>query len=450
MQNGKENQQDPHEGKTRAKGRIPFNEHGMPEMADKRRAGSLLDDRSGKERQMELDRAISGIPCSLKGIGPHERAFCDEYSKFIGSKYCICLANGTVTLQCALQAVGVVPGDEVIVPGLTWVATAQAALDIGANVVLVDVDPQTLCLDPKAFEAAITPRTKAVIPVHLYGCMCDMDEIMRIARKHNIKVVEDVAHQQGSAWRGVRAGAIGDAGSYSFQQSKILTSGEGGAVTCNDTDIYKTVFALKQVGWTPGNPEEALYDNLVAGQRYGHNYRITEMQCVLLRGGLSRLPEQTAKREENAAYLTEELAKGGGPLQAVKRDPRVSCQAYYAMTFSFDPEKAGVKRETYLKALAAEKLWMGTPYWPVYRAPLLNLHDNTSPVPFRDQNKIQDYKNLCLPNVERAVAETAVVLSHQWLLGDRALMDQLLLAIGKVNDNLSVLKEEESSAKAAE
>ena len=156
-------------------------------------------------------------------IGPHETAFSQDFAEFIGAKYCLCLSNGTVTLQCALQAVGVEPGDEVIVPGLTWVATAQAALDIGADVVFVDIDPKTLCIDPKAFEKAITPRTKAIIPVHLYGCMCDMDAIMEIARRHNIKVVEDVAHQHGSRWRNRGAGAIGDAGSFSFQQSKVLT-----------------------------------------------------------------------------------------------------------------------------------------------------------------------------------------------------------------------------------
>ncbi|HOF89517.1 MAG TPA: aminotransferase class I/II-fold pyridoxal phosphate-dependent enzyme, partial [Armatimonadota bacterium] len=110
-------------------------------------------------------------------VGPHEQAFCAEFARFIGTRHAMLLANGTVTLQCALQAVGVRPGDEVIIPGLTWVATLQAALDIGANGVLVDIDPETYCLDPAAVEAAITPRTTAIIPVHLYGCMCDMDAL---------------------------------------------------------------------------------------------------------------------------------------------------------------------------------------------------------------------------------------------------------------------------------
>ena len=225
-------------------------------------------------------------------LGEHETAFCRDFAAFTGARHCVALANGTVTLQCALQAVGVEPGHEVIVPGLTWVATAQAAFDIGADVVFADIDPETLCLDPQAFARAITPRTKAVIPVHLYGCMADMDAIMEIARGRGIKVVEDVAHQHGSAWRGVGAGAIGDAGSFSFQQSKVLSSGEGGAVTTSDDEVHAIVHALKQVGWgADGQP----------ANRYVHNYRITEMQAVLLRGGLGRLAAQTARREAAAA-----------------------------------------------------------------------------------------------------------------------------------------------------
>jgi len=152
-------------------------------------------------------------------LDPHERAFCEEFAAFIGTRHAVALANGTVTFQCTLQAVGVEPGDEVIVPGMTWVATAQAAMDIGANVVFADVDPETLTLDPDSFAKAIIHRTKAVIPVHLYGCMCDMDAILSIASRHRLKVVEDVAHQHESQWRGKGAGALGlgDAGSFSFQ-----------------------------------------------------------------------------------------------------------------------------------------------------------------------------------------------------------------------------------------
>ncbi len=372
-------------------------------------------------------------------LGPHERAFCDEFARFIGSKHALLLANGTVTLQCALQAVGVEPGHEVIVPGLTWVATAQAAFDIGADVVFADIDPESLCLSPEAFERAITPRTRAVIPVHLYGCMADMDAIMAIARARGIKVVEDVAHQHGSRWREVSAGAIGDVGSFSMQQSKVLTCGEGGAVTTNSDEVREIVHCLKQVGW---NPDGSL------GNRYAHNYRATEMQAVLLRGGLTRIDAQTRRREESAARLSAGLARQAGPLRVARRDPRVTRQAYYALTMHYDPALAGVPRATYIEALRGEGFPTHTPYWPVYRAPLMNLYHPTSPVPFRERARMQDYANLRLAATERAVSETAMLIPHQALMGDDAYVDELLAAVRKVDDALPRLRQSANGAAA--
>lgn len=362
-------------------------------------------------------------------MGPHETAFTEDFRQFIGAGYAMCVSNGTVSIQCALQAVGIQPGDEVIVPGLTWVATAQAALDIGASVVLVDIDPETLCLDVAATAAAITPRTRAVIPVQLYGCMCDMDALGELARKHDLRIVEDVAHQHGSRWRDVGAGALGDAGSFSFQQSKVLPSGEGGAITCREEEVYQTAFALKQVGWTP--------PPMVPAQRYGHNYRITEMQCVLLRGGLTRLTAQTELRDRNAQRFAAGLAELGGPLRAARRDPRITRQAYYAMNLHFDPtQAAGLSRAQYVQALAAEGLGLSETYEPVYRNPLLNLYDRTSPIPYRDSAP-QKYDELRLPACERAKDETALLLFHTHLLAEPEYIEQLLAAVEKVNADLA-------------
>ena len=371
-------------------------------------------------------------------LGEHERAFCEEFADFIGARYAMGLSNGTVTIQTALQAVGVRPGDEVIVPGLTWVATMQAALDVGADVVLVDIDPETWCIDPAAVEAAVSERTRAVIPVHIYGCMADMDGVMDVAQRHGLKVVEDVAHQHGSRWRDRGAGSIGDAGSFSFQQSKVLTCGEGGAVTCNDEEVYRTAFAIKHVGWAP--PTET--EGLTPAGLYGHNYRMTEMQAVLLRGGLRRIEEQTRIREENAARLAEGLERIGGPLRAARRDKRITRQAYYAVTMHFDPEQAeGVTREQYAAALSAEGMTVGRPYEPLYRHPLLGLYHETSPIPYRDPRTVQDYANLRLPNVERICEETGLVMMHRLLLAEPELIDQLVEAVAKVNDNLAAVRE---------
>ncbi len=372
-------------------------------------------------------------------LGEHEREFCRAYAEFIGTRYCLCLSSGTVALQCALQAVGVEPGHEVIVPALTWVATAQAALDIGADVVLVDIDPETLCIDPESVRRSISPRSKAIIPVHLYGCMCDMDAIMEIAREHDLKVVEDVAHQHGSQWRGIAAGALADAGAFSFELSKPLTCGEGGAITCDASEVYEIAFALKQVGWAPGDVESDPLgeEGLRPGRRYGHNYRITEMQACLLRGGLTRLAEQTAKREENAGYLSDKLSGMGGPMRVARRDPRVTRQAYYCLTLHVDPDQLeGLTRDQYLRALQAEWIPVAGTYEPVYRNGLLNFYDRTSPIPFRNPKPVQDYAELRLPNTERAATETGVTLSHVQLLGDREYMDQILDGIGKVNEHL--------------
>jgi len=190
-------------------------------------------------------------------MGPHETAFCKEYAGFIGSRYCALLANGTVTLQCALQAVGVKPGDEVILPGLTWVATLQASLDIGANAVIVDIDPETYCISPDEIEKAITPKTKAIVPVHLYGCMADMDAVMDIARRYKLKVVEDAAHQQGSRWRNVGAGAIGDAGglaSWWTEETSRAVSDKG--EKCRETER-----GTEDVGWSSEGCKKGRKDN---------------------------------------------------------------------------------------------------------------------------------------------------------------------------------------------
>jgi L-glutamine:2-deoxy-scyllo-inosose/3-amino-2,3-dideoxy-scyllo-inosose aminotransferase len=233
--------------------------------------------------------------------GPKER-FNEAFAKFTGTKYALSIANGTVTLQVALEACGVGYGDEVIVPGLTWQATAAAALDINAVPVLVDVTEDTWCIDPAKVEEAITPRTKAIIPVHLYGSVANMDAIRRIARKHNLEVIEDCAHKHGGEWKGKKAGSIGDVGSFSFQLSKLLTAGEGGALTTSDPELYERLDALRNCGRRPerdigAGKGEGIYgsegDFLQSG-----NYRLTDFQAALLLEGLRRLPNTQAARRE--------------------------------------------------------------------------------------------------------------------------------------------------------
>jgi len=175
---------------------------------------------------------------------------------------------------------------------------------------------------------------------------------------------------------------------------------------------------------------------------WGHNYRITEMQCVLLRGGLTRIAEQTRIREQNAARLTEGLTRIGGPLRVARRDERVTRQAYYAVTMHFDPEQGeGLTRAQYIAALGAEGVTVGLPYDPVYRHPLLGIDHPTSPLRGRDRAHMQDYANLRLPNVERICGETGVVMMHRLLLAEPAFIDQLIAGVARVNENLSAIRD---------
>lgn len=169
--------------------------------------------------------------------GPQELLFNEKFAAFTGTGQSVMMANGTVTLECAMRALEIGPGAEVIVPAHTWLATGSAVISCGATPVVVDIEPDTLCMDPQAFESAITGKTKAVIPVHLLGSLADMDKICAIAAKHGLRIIEDCAHAHGGRWNGRHVGSIGDIGSFSFQESKLLACGEGGACVTNDLHL---------------------------------------------------------------------------------------------------------------------------------------------------------------------------------------------------------------------
>ena len=171
------------------------------------------------------------------GCKKYEEMLMTEFAAFQNARYSVWMVNGTVTLECALRALGIGPGDEVIVPGVSWIATAEAPLYVGATPVIVDIDPETCCIDPKRIEEAITPRTRAIIPVHLFSAVADMDAINAIARKHDLVVVEDCAHAHGAKQHGKGVGSLGEIGSFSFQLSKLMTGGEGGCCTTNSEDL---------------------------------------------------------------------------------------------------------------------------------------------------------------------------------------------------------------------
>ena len=379
--------------------------------------------------------------------GPKETEFNNRFAKYSGAKYVISAANGTVTLQMALEACGIGIGDEVILPGLTWQATAATVLDVNATPVLVDVYEDTWCIDTKEVERVISPRTKAIIPVHLYGSFADMDEILRIAHKHNLFVIEDCAHKHGGEWNGKKAGTIGDIGSFSLQLSKHLTAGEGGILTTNSFELYERLDALRNCGRRP-EPAYISKSNKGEGQYFDQgnfvqsgNYRITEFQAAILIEGLKRLPEQTRLRDVNAIYLNSIIGKIPGILP-IRRDKRETREAYY--NFSFRYKKNEFKNLPIEKLRAALTSELGIEVAPSY-TPLnkCSLYvPLTKPARHRLNEKYWteiDPSRFSLPVCDRIHFEESACIHHKILMGTKSDMDMVALAIRKVYDNAKSL-----------
>jgi len=368
--------------------------------------------------------------------GPMEAEFAQKFAAFQRAKYAHCVANGTIAIQLALEALDVGVGDEVIVPGLTFQATAAAALDINAVPVLVDVDPDTYCLNPAAAEEAITPRTRAIIPVHLYGCMADMDAICSLAEKHDLAVVEDCAHSHGSQWNGKGAGTLGDVGTFSFQGSKSLNAGEGGGIVTDDPELWERLYSLKNCGRRRPGADPTTWTPVQSG-----NYRLPELQAAILLCQLERLPEQMATKEANARYLDERLAQIEG-LKPMKRHPQVTRQGYYSYFFRHDPAAFDdVPVQVFRQALEAELgLSIGGPYEPLNNCPLYRPHTKRRYRISETHWAAVDPTRFELPVCERAYSQEAVGFLHHFLLADREAMEDIVAAVHKLRDNLGELR----------
>src|ERR1035438_4822495 len=266
---------------------------------------------------------------------PLAKGFCEDFAALQGAKYALPVANGTVAITVALQAAGIGFGDEVIVPAYTWDGTATAALAMGAVPVFADVDPDTYCLDVESTRRAITPRTKAILPVHLAMRFADMDALSDLARKHGLKLIEDCAHAHGGQYRGKGAGAIGDLGCFSFQESKLMTSGEGGMVITSDLKYFEHLQSQVNCGRASTTDE---FQQRVLGA----NYRMTELQAALLIGQLDMLPELAAKRARAAARLSKALGSIPG-VRPLPPQPAITRDTIYNYVFQYRPEHPGVE-----------------------------------------------------------------------------------------------------------
>ena len=381
----------------------------------------------------------TGVELNEPTSGPmsHAVEFAHKFAAFHGAKYGVCTANGTGSLEMLFKAIGLWPGDEVIVPAYTYVASATAILAAQAVPVFVDIEPDTYLMDMDKVEAAITERTRAIEPVHFGGQPVDMDRLLAIAKKHNLKIIEDAAHAHGSEWRGQKVGAMGTAGSFSFQLAKNMTAGEGGIVITNDFDIAELCESYLWSGRKKGRPWYEFH-------RLGWNYRITEFQAAILLVQLARLEEQNARRMDNARYLSEALSEIDG-LKVQRWDERANKHSWHIYMIRYDPEQFdGIPRARFLEALNAEGIPSFTGYtFPLYANPLFvnkEFLGHGAPVsPIYQDIDFAAYREKC-PVTERACYHESIWLEHRLLLGTHQDMDDIAAGFRKVKENLAELK----------
>jgi hypothetical protein len=289
--------------------------------------------------------------------GEEGRLFEKEFAEFAGCKHAIALANGTVALETALKALGVGPGDEVITTSRTFIASATCAVAVGARPFTVDVDRDSQNLTVDTIRPAITPRTKAIVAVHLAGWPCEMDKIMEFAREYGLKVVEDCAQAQGALYKGRPVGSIGDVAAFSFCQDKIMTTGgEGGMFTTNDTELWQRAWSYKD----HGKSYDAVYNRQhPTGFRwlhetFGTNGRMTEMQSAIGRIALKKVPDWVETRRKYAAILSDRLAAVDG--LRIPMPPPHCCHAYYKYYVFVEPEylQQDWDRDRIMQAINAE------------------------------------------------------------------------------------------------
>ncbi|WP_117208418.1 DegT/DnrJ/EryC1/StrS family aminotransferase [Allorhizocola rhizosphaerae] len=312
-----------------------------------------LDD---AQRRLLLEVAQSGRWGATQG--PHCGRLAERFAALCGTPHAVALGNGTLALFVALKALGVRPGDEVIVPAYTFVACATSVVLAGAVPVVVDVDPSHLHLDPAAVEAAITPRTTALMPVHLAGSPADMTALLRLAHEHGLAVVEDCAQAHGALYDGRSVGGLGDAGTFSFQSSKAMTAGEGGLVVCRDPEVYQRLWSLCNVGRRIGG---AWYEH----PEVGWNLRLTELQAALLLPWLDRLDTEIDRREAFAARVTALLEEADIGASVVPQPPGTTRDSRHLLMIRFDRPLTTDEAGFVVEAASAEGVPLDNGYPPL-------------------------------------------------------------------------------------
>ena len=367
-------------------------------------------------------------------------AFSREFAAYLGSPHVVPCASGTAALGIALQAARLSPGAEVVTTAYSFVATAGAIAQAGCLPVPVDVEAHSYCIDPDLVEAAITERTEAILPVHLACGVADMDRLTEIAERRGLVLIEDCAHAPGARWRDRVVGSIGDFGCFSMQSTKLLTAGEGGAVSTSDASRADRLWSLVNCGRKErgfdGFPEHLL----------GHNLRITEWQAAVLREQLRRLDEQHDRRAERVARFEREILEIPG-WSVVESDPRVTRRTHYQTLLRYDASAfAGAPRDHVLLALQAEGLrCYGRFYVPIADDPLFAADPATNPAVALGL----DLSEASFPVASRAAYEETVWLPHELFLGSEDDVRDIAAILARVQAGAAALRDQPPGGRPA-
>ena len=359
-----------------------------------------------------------------------------EYAAYHDARHCLGVTNGTVAIEAALRALGVEPGDEVIVPAMTFIASASGVILAHGVPVFADMDPETYQISAASVEQRITRRTVGIVAVHYGGYPADLDALRKVARKHGLFILEDSAHAHGTEWRGRKVGAIGNAGTFSFQQSKSLTSGEGGAVVTNSAETYERAYAYHHIGRSLGSDR---YEHTIVGP----NCRLTEFQAAVLRTQLRKLPGRTTAKMKNVAAFLKKLESIPGVIP-LKPDKRITGRGYYFVVLRYlEDRMQGIPRDTFAKALRAEGAPVGMGYYhPVHRIPVFvrnSFGEKGCPITCRHYGKKVDYSKVRLPATEHASYHEQLTIAHQYFVY-RENVARFAAAFDKVHEGLDELR----------
>lgn len=370
----------------------------------------------GAEERQAVDRVLAS---GIIAHGPEVEAFEQEFAALVGGRPCVAVNSGTSALHLGLLAAGVGPGDEVIVPSFTFAATANAVAATGATPVFADIEPHHFCLEPAAVEAAVTPRTVGIMPVHLYGHPADMTALQQVAERHGLAIFEDAAQAHAASWLGKPVGSFGTTAAFSFYPTKNMTSGEGGMAVCADDQVARRIRLLRNQGM------ERRYENEIVG----FNNRMTDINAAIGRVQLRKLPGWTARRQLNAGYLDEHLTQQV-PAVTVPKVAAGAVHVYHQYTIR-TPDRDAVRARLDEAGVGTGVYYpVPTHRLPAYADPAKNTAKNTA------KNSAQNTaKNPDLPQTERAAAEVLSLPVHPALTD--AELERIVAAVVKAVEDLA-------------